>query len=87
MELEEFLLLPLNLPDDAREILRMHYQNYLSDPFFTSSVESIQTEEDFTKSRIEFIIDQHSKPGSLTGKLVLKKQPEKMVGCIVCFFS
>jgi hypothetical protein len=83
MDLEDFLLDSLNLPDDVREILRIHYQNYLADPFYTSSLESLQTEEEFINSRIESIIDQYSKPGSLTGKLVLRKQPEQIAGYIV----
>lgn len=83
MDSEEFLLLPLNLPDDSHEILRLHYQNYLSDPFYTSSLDTLQTENEFINSRLKSISEQFSKVGVLAGKLVLRDQPEKMAGYIV----
>lgn len=83
MNSDEFSLLPLNPADDVCEILRIHYQNYLSDAFYSSALESRQTEEDFINDRIESIINQHSKPGALGAKLVLEKHPERMVGYIV----
>ncbi|CZR62910.1 uncharacterized protein PAC_12807 [Phialocephala subalpina] len=45
---EEFTLLPLNFPDDAQDILRMHYQIYLSDPLHSSLSSTLQTPEQYT---------------------------------------
>jgi hypothetical protein len=83
MDLDEFLLAPLNLPDDSREILRLHYQNYLSDPFYTSSLDTIQIEDEYINTRIESISDQLLKSSTFSRKVVLRDHPEKMAGYIV----
>ena len=71
----EFILLPLNLPADAPQILRLHYQAYTSNPK--------PTESEFITANLQPTLSRFSNPGNLMAKLVLSSDHSKIVSYIV----
>ncbi len=78
---EEFTLLPLSLPSDAYEILRLNYQVYLSDPLHDSS--SPQSKSVFISSGLAGTIALFSKPSIIAAKLVPASNSSKIASYIV----
>jgi hypothetical protein len=77
MSKEEFTLLPLALPSDAPQVMRLHYQQYLLDQ------KTPATEEEFIATRTSQILSRFSNPGNLMAKMVLSDNREKIVSYIV----
>jgi GNAT superfamily N-acetyltransferase len=80
---EDLQLAPLSLPRDAYEILRLHYQVYLSDALHLPDISSRKSESEFISSGLASIMTRFSKPGVLTAKLSSHSEPSVILSYIV----
>jgi len=69
MSTKAFTLLFLALPTDAREILPLHYQVYLSDTLYTKAA-TPSPEEAFIDANLPGILIRFSNPEILAAKFV-----------------
>ncbi|TVY71388.1 hypothetical protein LSUE1_G007062, partial [Lachnellula suecica] len=81
-QIQDFILLQLSLPADAREVLRLHYQVYLTDALYSKTSAPI-SESTFIDTNLHSILARFSNPNLLAAKLVPSATPEILAAYIV----